>query len=82
MSQTVIQQRLYNQSGEAIKKLSNKICNLTVVVADEQSKTWQSVDQANRNQIKQNFIIEVCLPSVTISSTYQSRISSRVRMNK
>ncbi|KAL7718351.1 Uncharacterized protein QTN25_004279 [Entamoeba marina] len=58
MNPARIEERLFTSSNEITEKASKRICDLVAVVGDEQSKHWQSVDNANRAQIKQNYYLK------------------------
>ena len=55
MKQAKIQERLIHSTSQTIEKTSKRICDISVVVADEQTKLWQIVDKSNRDNIQQNY---------------------------
>ncbi|BFU24878.1 hypothetical protein EHI8A_053610 [Entamoeba histolytica HM-1:IMSS-B] len=58
MKQATIEERLINTTSDTIEKTTKRICDITAVVADEQTKLWQIVDKANRVQIQQNYYLK------------------------
>ena len=58
MKQAKIQQRLIETTSETVEKTTKRICDITAVVCDEQSKMWQTIDKSNRDQIQLNYYLK------------------------
>ena len=58
MKQAKIQERLIHSTSQTIEKTSKRISDITVVVADEQTKVWQIIDKGNRDDIQQNYYLK------------------------